>query len=203
MSSNPYGHEIFRVCIFGRSSWSAEAEKSSADHASLKQDKRIHYSEDPMARLTPRAPLISQTCEYALRAVLFLAENNDGPAASGEIAREIQIPSDYLSKVLRSLAGAELLTAQRGVGGGFALAKPPAQITVLDVVDAIDGGVGRITECPLGIKDHFAVCTLHQLLDSALAHIQSTFRATSIADLMVGGGVSGPTLPTIKGKPKG
>lgn len=129
--------------------------------------------------------LISQTSEYALRAVVHLAQHNEkGPAAAQEIARATKVPLGYLQKVLRMLARDGILTAQRGVGGGFMLAKVPSAISVLDVLKATDTEVNRIERCPLGIKGHTRLCALHRLLDQEIAHAERTFATTSIADLV-------------------
>ena len=80
-------------------------------------------------------PMISQTTEYALRAVVFLASRPDRTAISAQdISEATKVPVGYLQKILRSLAKEKILTAQRGSGGGFALAKVATSIRVLDVL---------------------------------------------------------------------
>lgn len=128
--------------------------------------------------------LVSQTAEYALRAVVYLAQHTDGLCIAHDIAEGTKVPLGYLQKILRMLARAGLLTAQRGVGGGFALAKVPSAISVLDVLKAADANVNRIERCPLGIKGHTRLCALHRLLDQEIAHAERTFSSTSIADLI-------------------
>lgn len=128
--------------------------------------------------------LVSQTAEYALRAVVYLAQHTDGLCIAHDIADGTKVPLGYLQKILRMLVRAGLLTAQRGVGGGFALAKVPSAISVLDVLKAADANVNRIERCPLGIKGHTRLCALHRLLDEQIAHAERTFSSTSIADLL-------------------
>jgi DNA-binding IscR family transcriptional regulator len=84
------------------------------------------------------------------------------------------------------LARANILTAQRGSGGGFALAKVPTAIRVLDVLNATDSGVSRIERCPLGIVGHTRLCALHQMLDEQVARAEQVFAMTSIASLLAG-----------------
>ena len=132
--------------------------------------------------------MISQTSEYALRAVVYLATIGGGPATTQEIAAATRVPAGYLSKVLRNLARAGLLLAQRGVGGGFALSRPPAEITALDVLRAADSWMQRITECPLGIPGHAALCGLHQLIDDVIAQTERAFEVVSLQDLLDGSG---------------
>jgi Rrf2 family nitric oxide-sensitive transcriptional repressor len=129
--------------------------------------------------------MISQTAEYALRAVVHLANRpNPGPASALEISEAVRVPVGYLQKILRMLARAEILTAQRGSGGGFSLAKVATAISVLDVLKASESPPERISRCPLGIKGHTKLCTLHRLLDDQLAHAEQVFARTSIADLI-------------------
>lgn len=131
--------------------------------------------------------MISQTSEYALRAAVFLANRpTDHPAAAQEIADAVHVPVGYLQKILRKLARHKILTAQRGSGGGFALAKLPSAISVLDILNATDSQIERIERCPLGIKGHTKLCALHGLLDAELARTERTFAATSLADLLDG-----------------
>ena len=129
--------------------------------------------------------MISQTSEYALRAVVHLAQIGHGPAVASDIATATRVPLGYLHKILRMLAKDGILLAQRGSGGGFALAKLPSAISVLDVLRATDTVVGRIERCPLGIPGHTSLCSLHHMLDEAIAETAARFAATSIADLIV------------------
>lgn len=133
--------------------------------------------------------MISQTSEYALRAAVFLAaRGGDKPASAQEISEATRVPVGYLQKILRMLSRHQILTAQRGANGGFALAKVPTAISVLDIVKASDGQIQRIERCPLGIVGHDKLCSLHRLLDEEMARAERTFAATSIADLLDGHG---------------
>ncbi len=129
--------------------------------------------------------MINQAGEYALRAIVHLsrlAPNTPSPAA--EIAVATKVPQAYLQKILRTLTQHKLLVAQRGMGGGFKLAKLPSAISVLDVLNACDSAPSRIERCPLGITGHTHLCSLHHLIDQQSARVESTFAATSIADLV-------------------
>lgn len=129
--------------------------------------------------------MISQTAEYALRAVVHLAQADRAEHASAlGISESVRVPVGYLQKILRQLARAGILVAQRGSGGGFALAKVPSAISVLDILQAVDSAPARIERCPLGIKGHTSLCTLHRLLDDQMASAERVFAATSIADLV-------------------
>ncbi len=133
--------------------------------------------------------MISQTSEYALRAAVFLAaRKNDRPASAQEIADSVHVPVGYLQKILRMLARHKILTAQRGSGGGFALAKVPSAISILDVLRASETQTARIERCPLGIKGHVRLCSLHSMLDAEIARTEQTFSSTTLADLLDGEG---------------
>lgn len=131
--------------------------------------------------------MLSQTIEYALRAMMHLAALAPGESASSEvISTHTQTPAGYLSKVMRDLVLAELVVSQRGPKGGFALARTPDKISMLDVVNAVDS-MQRIHRCPLGNPAHLKLCPLHQRIDSALDHIEGEFRRTTLAEMLVSG----------------
>jgi len=128
--------------------------------------------------------MFSQTVEYALRAVVWLAAHQDDPQTTVQIAAATMVPAGYLSKVMQSLGRAGLATAQRGKGGGFVLARPATQVTVLEVVNSVEP-FQRIKECPLGIPSHGAsLCPLHKRLDAAMASVEQAFADTSIANVL-------------------
>jgi Rrf2 family protein len=128
--------------------------------------------------------MLSQTAEYALRAIVYLASDPDTPQTARQIAEVTRVPVPYLSKVLQSLSRAGLVHPQRGLHGGFTLQKPPAELTIYAVVQAVDP-MQRITRCPLGIEAHGRnLCPLHQRIDDALAQVERSFRETTVAELL-------------------
>jgi Rrf2 family protein len=128
--------------------------------------------------------MISQTTEYALRAVVWLARKPDEQQGTKKISDAIQVPPGYLSKVLQKLTRAGLVTSSPGRSGGFRLTRPPAEIRVLEVVNAVDP-LQRIHTCPLGIEDHGSnLCALHQKLDDDLARTEKAFASTTIIELL-------------------
>ncbi len=129
--------------------------------------------------------MLSQTIEYALRAMTHLATLAPGMSVSSSvIAQHTQVPQGYLSKVLRDLVVADLVRSQRGPNGGFTLARSAADISIYDVVNAVDP-MQRITECPLGNPDHVQLCPLHRRLDQAMDMVEREFKATSLGELLV------------------
>ncbi|MGC8644276.1 MAG: Rrf2 family transcriptional regulator [Isosphaeraceae bacterium] len=128
--------------------------------------------------------MISQTAEYALRAVVVLGSQGDQPMTTQEIARVSQVPGGYLSKVLQSLGRAGLVEARRGLRGGYVLGRPLDELTVYDVVNAVDP-LKRIHHCPLRLAAHSQrLCSLHQRLDDAVAMLETYFKETTIESLL-------------------
>ncbi len=127
--------------------------------------------------------MISQTAEYALRAVLYLADQGQARTTQ-EIAEVTRVPVGYLAKVLQGLAKAEIVRSQRGMHGGFTVAKAPAELTVYEVINAVDP-VQRIHSCPLGLKAHgVRLCPMHKRLDDAMAVAEQAFRNSTVAELL-------------------
>jgi Rrf2 family protein len=90
---------------------------------------------------------ITRQADYALRAVIYLSRlGPEERAATSQIAAEQQIPPSFLAKIVSQLSVAGLLQTSRGARGGVSLAKKPADITLLDVVEAIDGPI-LLNEC--------------------------------------------------------
>jgi len=136
--------------------------------------------------------MFSQTTKYALRAIVWLAAHRNEPQTTLEIAAQTRVPAGYLSKVLQALGRANLVSSQRGLYGGFTLARPPHRISVLEVVNAVDP-IQRIETCPLGLKSHGReLCALHRRLDDAIAHIEKAFSESTVADLLAEPAASHP-----------
>lgn len=128
--------------------------------------------------------MISQTVEYALRAVVCLAKEATTSMTTERIAEIAHIPPSYLSKVLQSLRKGGVVRSQRGLGGGFTLTRPPSQITILEIVSIVDP-IQRIDRCPLGFPSHGTnLCPLHRRLDNALEMVERAFRESTIAEVL-------------------
>jgi Rrf2 family transcriptional regulator, nitric oxide-sensitive transcriptional repressor len=128
--------------------------------------------------------MFSQTVEYALRAAVDLASRGGEPATTEEVARRTQVPVAYLAKILQGLARAGIVKSQRGVGGGVALAKAPDELTILEVVNAVDP-IRRIRTCPLKLSSHGTrLCPLHRRVDDALATVEKAFGGTTLAEVL-------------------
>lgn len=128
--------------------------------------------------------MFSQTVEYALRAVVHLADQAPLGRTTEQIAAATLVPKAYLSKVLQGLCHAKLVQSKRGLGGGMVLTKSPSELTILEVVNAVEP-IGRIRECPLGLAAHgVRLCPLHKRLDNALAMVEEAFRQTTLAEVL-------------------
>jgi Rrf2 family nitric oxide-sensitive transcriptional repressor len=128
--------------------------------------------------------MISQTVEYALRAIVTIAQHNGQPCTSKKLAEITQVPLPYLSKLMQGLVRGGLVTSQRGLHGGFLLTDDPRNLTILDVVNAVEP-IKRIHQCPLKIQSHGTnLCPLHRRLDNAMAATEKVFRETTIAEML-------------------
>lgn len=127
--------------------------------------------------------MISQTAEYALRAMCYLA-TQDSARTTQEIADVTRVPVGYLSKVLQLLARRGLVNSQRGIRGGFTIAKPATDLSIWEIINAVDP-LQRIRSCPLGLVSHGVnLCPLHKRLDDAMASVEKAFRDSNLAELL-------------------
>lgn len=128
--------------------------------------------------------MFSQTVEYALRAVVYLARHVPQAQTTDQIAEATKVPKAYLSKVLQGLSRSGIVQSQRGIGGGVSLARPAEQLTILEVVNAVDP-IHRIRTCPLNLAGHgVRLCPLHRRLDNALAMVEHAFQRSTLAEIL-------------------
>jgi Rrf2 family protein len=117
----------------------------------------------------------NQATDYAFRVILYLAERSEGELANSQtIAEQQNIPAGFLQKIMHSLVKGELVKSYRGVDGGFALAKPAKEISLLDVIEVMEGPLDlqrclkQDSSCSKGCDTK---CSVH----AALAVIQENF----------------------------
>ncbi len=145
--------------------------------------------------------MFSRTAEYALRAVVFLATRPEELCGSELIAQKTRVPVSYLSKILKDLVDAGIISSRRGPSGGFTLARGPGSVTVLEVVNAADP-IERILTCPLGIPSHGTrLCRLHRKLDSAIALVEKALASSTIAEMIEPSEAAACVFPTVGGRP--
>jgi Rrf2 family protein len=116
--------------------------------------------------------------------MVHLASRYPDARTTDQIAEATRVPKAYLSKVMQGLCRAGLTRSQRGIRGGMALAHKPEDITILEVVNAVDP-VRRIKTCPLELASHGRrLCPLHSRLDRALADVERAFGSTTLAEIL-------------------
>jgi Rrf2 family transcriptional regulator, iron-sulfur cluster assembly transcription factor len=127
--------------------------------------------------------LLPQTAEYALRAVLHIAAH-DRPVRVAEIAADLDVPQNYLSKTLHQLVRAGVLASTRGPAGGFRLAMPPDRLTLQRVVSKFATAGGR--RCLLGHGPCGTIpeCPVHTRWAPVAAQLRDFYEATTVADLL-------------------
>ncbi len=161
--------------------------------------------------------MFSTKAEYGVRVMVELARRAGGePVPLAEIAAHDGLPLAYLEHLVARLRKAELVDSRRGSRGGYMLARPPQQITMAEVVAALEGSIAPI-ECISEAADGSIVCSRESSADHVCPtkllwtrvrmSIVSTLRETTLADLMAAPALAsvvaplaqaaGPTLPTL------
>ena len=129
--------------------------------------------------------IYSKPCEYAIRALVYVARFPDRGAARGtEIAKAEGLPAPVLGKVLQELVRKGLLESRRGPGGGFRLARNPQLITLRDVVAAIDG-LDQFAECAVGLEgcSDNSPCPLHDTWKGLRTQLMTYLETTTLDDM--------------------
>ena len=119
---------------------------------------------------------------------MYLALRPDGEKTSiRELTREIGIPYHFLAKILQNLTFKGFLVSQKGPTGGFALAKSPREISLFDIVEAVDG-VGFTTSCVMGFPECSGKnpCAVHGTWEEARKNLQATLADNTIAQMAKG-----------------
>jgi Rrf2 family iron-sulfur cluster assembly transcriptional regulator len=131
---------------------------------------------------------VSTRGDYASRALLSLALHSEitGPTSVRDIAERTSLPQPYLEQILLALKGAGLVRSKRGVGGGYELARRPDDITLADIVSAVDGPIvvgdfGRPHED--GACDHEGQCVLLAVWDVVGDHMRRHLSEMTLSDV--------------------
>ncbi len=127
--------------------------------------------------------------DYASRALLSLAlhQNGDLPTSVRDIAERTALPQPYLEQILLALKGAGLVRSKRGVGGGYVLARLPKEITLAEIVSAVDGPIvaGDFGEPHAdGACDHEGQCALIEVWSEMSSHIRHHLASFTLADMV-------------------
>src|SRR5215467_166925 len=126
---------------------------------------------------------LSKKADYGLIALKHLAQHADASISAREIAKEYKIPAELLAKVLQKLARKGLLVSQHGINGGYVLARDPAKISIVDVVEALEGPIG-ITPCERGSNcEQLEFCSVRDPLMKLKVKVVRVLGDTSIDEL--------------------
>jgi len=129
--------------------------------------------------------LISQGSQYAISAIIALSKQaGDGAISASSLSKSLNCPTAYLSQVLAKLKEPGILNSQRGLNGGVYLAKPIEDITMMDVISAIDG-TEFFDKCFMGIEGcgNIEPCPFHEFWSTERKKIESWLRDTTFAQV--------------------
>jgi Rrf2 family protein len=129
--------------------------------------------------------LVTRETDYAVRTMLYLARNNGKRVSVTEIAQAMQIPKTFLAKLLQRLVKQHLLVSARGMNGGFQLAKKPSEITLLDIMEIMQGPAG-INVCAIdsGRCGFSSTCTVHPVWVDIRKEVEKKLGKVTIAKLI-------------------
>lgn len=128
---------------------------------------------------------ITRETDYAIRCVHFLSPRKDGPLVVDRIAEEMCIPKTFLAKILQKLAKAGIVKSFRGAKGGCQLNRKPADITLLDVIEAIQGPVA-MNACALDSKacGLSSKCSVHPVWIEVRKEVENILRKKNFAEFL-------------------
>jgi len=129
---------------------------------------------------------LTSAADYAILAMTHMACLSEGAVARrSDIVRAHGLPSSFLAKILQSLVKAGLLRSNRGVDGGFVLARPASEITLLDVIEAVEGplALAACTESPCAC-DRLQECAAQPVWLAVQSKMAELLRASTLEDLV-------------------
>jgi Rrf2 family protein len=127
----------------------------------------------------------TMSIEYAIHGLVYLAEDTSGSfILLSDIARVTRVPREYMRKVFQLLSKARIVTAQRGTGGGYRLARRASEITLKDVVDTVEGSLPLYkclrTRRDCGLSE---CCPVKEVFDEASRKMSEVLQSTTILDV--------------------
>ena len=130
---------------------------------------------------------VSAKVDYALRAVIELAAAGDGPVKGERIAQAQEIPLKFLENILGDLRQAGIVRSQRGVEGGYWLARPPEEISVADVVRTVEGPIANVRGIgPESVSYSGSAERLQDVWIAVRANLRAVLERVTIADVSRG-----------------
>jgi len=136
--------------------------------------------------------MLSNSCRYGIRAVIYLASQplSNGKTGIKKISSDLELPPPFLAKILMQLAKQKILSSSKGPHGGFSLLKDPKKITVLDIVNSIDG-YDVFTNCIMhnvtceGAAKKEKYCPLHEDYEKTRNELLKLFKNKTIYELVL------------------
>jgi len=130
---------------------------------------------------------VSRSTGYALLAVGYIAKHQgNGVVLSQDISKQYDIPLEYLLKILQQLVRANVLRSKRGPRGGFSLAKPTNKITMLEVIEAVDGPLtGELSLAEQAGNDPYSIRAEH-VYNKAISTARGVFEKAKLSNLLSG-----------------
>jgi len=129
--------------------------------------------------------LVTRETDYAVRTVIYLARNPNHTVSAAKIARAMHIPGSFLAKILQRLVRSRILISLRGPSGGFQLSIDPSEITLLAIMEAIQGPA-CINVCAVNSKrcNMSSTCTVHPIWLDIRSYVEKRMQNQSIASLL-------------------
>lgn len=129
--------------------------------------------------------LVTRETDYAVRTVLYLAKNRNRMASVTEVAHAMHIPKSFLAKLLQRLVRSHILTSSRGVNGGFQLVQKPSEITLLSIMEAVQGPAG-INVCAIDSKlcKLSSTCAVHPVWVEIRKEVEKRLKRETIGKLI-------------------
>lgn len=136
--------------------------------------------------------MLSNSCRYGIRAVIYLASQplTNGKTGIKKISNDLNLPTPFLAKILQQLAKQKILSSSKGPHGGFSLLRDPRKITLLDIVNTIDG-YDTFTTCIMhngsceGVEKDKIRCPLHEDYEKSRNELIKLFSNRTIYELVV------------------
>ncbi|WP_372755179.1 Rrf2 family transcriptional regulator [Labilibaculum sp.] len=135
--------------------------------------------------------MLSNTCKYAIRSVIYLSLNAKEGNKIGikKISEDLEIPTPFLGKILQSLARQKLLTSTKGPHGGFGMGKEPKEITLMNIVEIVDG-LDMFENCLIGMRpcktdtNNRPPCPVHNQFSNIRQSMYNLFNEKTIGQLI-------------------
>lgn len=130
--------------------------------------------------------IYSKTCEYALRALSYLASKESRVLTMiPEVSRKTGVPAPYIAKIFQSLVRSGILESQRGPTGGFAFKRPPETISLFEIIETIDDVSPLVNQCVMGLDECSSAnaCPLHVVWSRAKSNVLDTLKCTTLSQM--------------------